>query len=378
MIGTVDPLLALALGLLAGCGVGFLTGFVVTRRPTGAEPEAEPHPDITELLDLLDSAVVWVGQHDEVLGASRRAVSLGLVRGSRVVHTHLLERIRTARREQARTRVNLSLQRGLALAVELEADVVPVVAEQVLVVAADNTSEERTSLAVRDFVANISHELKTPIGAVSLLSEAIANNPDDPDMVERFSGSIGKETTRLNELVSQLIALSRLQSEDPMLDSEPVMVSEVVNEAVDRCRPLAAERRVVLAVAETPGLRVLGDTEQLVTALANLVQNAIVYSDVKAKVTVSTRLAERSDEPIVEMSVTDNGLGIADEDQPRVFERFYRADYARSRETGGTGLGLPIVRHVAQAHGGDVVLWSRPGHGSTFTIQIPALQEGAP
>lgn len=373
MINFVDPMLAAALGLVAGLAIGLLVGLLrPPSRGVVVPPADEPvPPDVSQLIPLLDAAVLWVGRHDEVFDASPRAVSLGLARGSRVAHAPLLEGLREVRRLQTAERINLSLQRGLGIAVELDADIVPVEAEQILVVATDHTTEERINLAVRDFVANISHELKTPIGAVSLLAEAVTDGADDPEMVVRFAGRIGKETQRLNDLVSQLIALSRLQSEDPMLKSGRVQVSEVVNEAVDRCRPLAESRDVVLAIAETPDLTVLGDAEQLVTALLNLVQNAIVYSADKARVTVSTRCGTRDGVPVVEVAVTDNGSGISEDDQERVFERFYRADYARSRDNGGTGLGLPIVRHVAQAHGGDVALWSRPGQGSTFTIHIP-------
>ncbi len=379
MIMPVDPLLAAALGLFAGVAIGLVIRQLATKtvRTPGPESDEVPSPDIRELIGLLDAAVLWVGEHDEVLAASPRAVTLGLSRGNRIVHAPLLDHVRVVRRQQAEAQVGLTLHRGLGIAVELEARAVPVEGEQVLVVASDHTTQERTNLAVRDFVANISHELKTPIGAVALLAEAIADDPHDADMVARFSGRITKESARLNELVSQLITLSRLQSEDPMLKSTPIMVSDIVNEAVDRCRPLAEDRDVTLAVAETGDLAVLGDAEQLVTALANLVQNAIVYSADKARVTVSTRLGEHDGQQAVEIAVTDNGIGIAEDDQDRVFERFYRADYSRSRDNGGTGLGLPIVRHVAQAHGGDVSLWSRPGQGSTFTIRIPELQEGS-
>lgn len=158
-----------------------------------------------------------------------------------------------------------------------------------------------------------------------------------------------------------------------MLEHHVVDLSEVIDEAVSRSRERAAQREVSVIVARTTEVRVLGDRWQLADAVANLVQNAISYSDERARVTISLAL----DGDVAEVKVSDNGIGIRPEDQDRIFERFFRVDYGRSRESGGTGLGLSIVRHIAVSHGGDIRVWSRPGQGSTFTLSLPAYL-GAP
>lgn len=346
---------------------------LILRSRAAAEADAHPTPPgLDDLVGLLDAPVVWVGEYDEILAASPRALSLGIVRGNRVTSVPLLTAIREARMSGEASDVQIGLNRGLGLSVELVVHVEPNSDQSVFIVAADKANEERVNVAAQDFVANTSHELKTPVGAIALLAEALSENPDDPETVAKFSGSILRETRRLTELAAQLIALSRLQSADPMLSARDMPVTELVDGVVDRLRPLADQREVAVAVAGDRDLIVHGDAEQLVTALSNLVHNAIVYSAPKARVTVSTRSALRDGLDVVELAVTDTGIGIAEEDQDRVFERFYRVDYARSRESGGTGLGLPIVRHVAQAHGGDVAVWSQLGRGSTFTITIPS------
>lgn len=265
-----------------------------------------------------------------------------------------------------------------AHSVELEARIAPFDDERVLVLADDESSQRRVDAVRRDFVANISHELKTPIGAVSVLAEAVEAARDDPDAVRRFATKLQIETARLAELINQIIDLSRLQSEDPMLASEVIDVNEVVADAVSRSKELATQREVSLILARTSEAFVLGDRWQLTDAVANLVQNAINYSDERARVTISVALTERAGDQNVEIKVSDNGIGIKAEEQERIFERFYRVDYGRSRSTGGTGLGLSIVRHIAIAHGGSVRVWSRPGQGSTFTISLPTYLGPAP
>jgi two-component system sensor histidine kinase SenX3 len=220
----------------------------------------------------------------------------------------------------------------------------------------------------RDFVANVSHELKTPVGAVGLLAEAVLDSKDDPETVERFAAKILRESTRLGALVTELIALSRLTGADPLPDLEHVEVDDVVTEALGRARLSAENAGIEITVDEPSGLEVDGDRTLLVTALSNLVENAIAYSPPDAPVSVS----RRREGGWVEIAVTDRGIGIAPEHQVRVFERFFRVDPARSRATGGTGLGLAIVKHVLANHGGEVRLWSRPGTGSTFTMRLPA------
>jgi two-component system sensor histidine kinase SenX3 len=183
---------------------------------------------------------------------------------------------------------------------------------------------------------------------------------------------MGIESARLTDLVSQIIELSRLQSDNPLVDPEIVDIDGVLVDAVDRRRMDAERNRITLTVAGISGTRVFGSARQLEVAVGNLVENAIAYSDPGARVVVAAHVQARSDDDYVEITVSDNGIGIPAAEVDRIFERFYRVDYARSRANGGTGLGLAIVKHIAAIHGGDVAVWSQVGQGSTFTIRIPA------
>jgi two-component system sensor histidine kinase SenX3 len=237
----------------------------------------------------------------------------------------------------------------------------------VLVLVDDRTEARRVEEIRRDFVANVSHELKTPIGALQLLAEAVTDAADDPDAVRHFAKQMERESVRLTALVQEIIDLSRLQVADALHPPEPVEVDGVVTEAVDRVRLAAQRKRIDVAVFGDEGAVVYGDRSLLVTAVRNLVENAIAYSPDATRVTVFVRRAGG----LVEVAVSDQGLGIPAAEQERIFERFYRVDPARSRATGGTGLGLSIVKHVAANHGGDVTLWSVEGQGSTFTLRLP-------
>ncbi len=371
-------MLAAALGLVVGVVVGLLVARRSGReRAEVLEPFDAPEPvvpqGVSELLAILPSSGVVVGPHDEVLEATTTARNLGLARGSRVALLELLELVRAVRRDRMIRTVELQVSRGpRAASTYLTARVAPLEGGQVLILADDQTSARRIEQTRRDFVANVSHELKTPIGAISLLAEAVEDAADDPVAVRRFAGRMGVESARLIDLVAQIIELSRLQADDPLADPEEVDVDDVLSEAVDRCRVDAEGHGVSLAVAGTHGTRVLGSARQLSVAVGNLVENAVVYSDPGARVVVAAHVQAMSDDDYVEITVSDNGIGIAADEQGRIFERFYRVDYARSRANGGTGLGLAIVKHIAATHGGDVSVWSRPGAGSTFTIKIPA------
>jgi two-component system sensor histidine kinase SenX3 len=212
-----------------------------------------------------------------------------------------------------------------------------------------------------------------------LLAEAVEDAADDPAAVRKFAGRMGIESARLTDLVGQIIELSRLQADDPLADPEIVDIDDVLVDAVERRRMDAERHRITLTVAGTAGTRVLGSARQLGVAVGNLVENAMVYSDPGARVAVATHVQSRSDDDYVEITVSDNGIGIPAAELDRIFERFYRVDYARSRANGGTGLGLAIVKHIAAIHGGDVTVWSQVGQGSTFTIRIPAhLHQVAP
>ncbi len=255
---------------------------------------------------------------------------------------------------------------------ELTVRVAPLGRQVVLVVADDRSAEVRVESTKRDLVANISHELKTPVGALRVLAEAMEQAAEDPVAVKHFAGRMNQEAERLGDLVGQIITLSRLQSDDPMLRAQLVDMNDVVREVVANTQVMSEARRVSLSAALGEGVFVVGEREQLVSAITNLVQNGIAYSNEKGRVAVSTKRMTDQDDEFVEVVVADNGIGIKPDDLDRVFERFYRADYARNRATGGTGLGLSIVKHIVAAHGGTVDVWSKVGQGSTFTVRLPA------
>jgi two-component system sensor histidine kinase SenX3 len=252
-------------------------------------------------------------------------------------------------------------------AMHLVARAAPMGVRHVLLLAEDRSDAVRLEAVRRDFVANVSHELKTPIGAVGLLAEALQTAADDPEQVRRFAERLSTEAMRLGLITREIIDFSRLQAVDPLHEPTRVGVDAVLATAIDQNQVLAEARGVELVLAKRTRLEVLGDEGLLTTAVHNLVANAVQYSPAHSRVGVGARARNGA----VEIAVTDQGVGIAPEDVERVFERFYRGDPARSRQTGGTGLGLSIVKHVAQNHGGDVSVWSRLGHGSTFTIRLP-------
>jgi two-component system, OmpR family, sensor histidine kinase SenX3 len=242
-----------------------------------------------------------------------------------------------------------------------------------LVLVDDITEAERLDHARRDFVANVSHELKTPIGALALLAEAVHEAQEDPDAVERFTTRMLGEARRLTSLLNDLMDLSRLEGVEPLQPMGPVEVDEVVAQACDDARSLAQDKDISFLRGGVSGLQVEGVPAQLATALRNLIVNAVNYSPPSTKVAVTTGMADG----MVTIAVTDQGMGIPPVELDRIFERFYRVDPARSRDTGGTGLGLAIVKHVCANHGGDCDVWSKVGEGSTFTIRLPALSEKA-
>jgi two-component system sensor histidine kinase SenX3 len=248
----------------------------------------------------------------------------------------------------------------------------------------DITDARRLEAVRRDFVAHVSHELKTPVGALSLLAETLFAAAGDPDAVVHFAGQVRREAARLGALIADLIELSRLQGAEPLRNPGPVAVRALLGEVLDRARVAAGTAGIALVGADPGDAAVLGSARQLVTAIGNLVDNAIAYSAPGTKVALGVRTdsdpGARSDGaligrpiagPWVEISVSDQGVGIAEPDLERIFERFYRVDQARSRATGGTGLGLSIVKHIVANHAGAVAVWSVEGAGSTFSLRLP-------
>ena len=379
-IGFMDASTAAVLGGVIGAILGAVTvlAFRLSERDLGRTAPPSPEPQavpagVAAVLSVLRSSALVVGPDDEVLKASAPAHAMGLVKGGRVDVAELLTLVHAVRRDGQIREQDLIFERGRG-ALHVAARVAPLGARLVLVLLEDQTRERRVEAIRRDFVANVSHELKTPVGALNLLAEAVAEASDDPEAVQRFSRRMRTESERLSRLVAQIIELSRLQGDDPLDEAEQVPVDELVERAIDRVRVDAADKDVKVSVAGNQGLAVLGNPDQLAVALGNLVENAVVYSPADTSVTVSTRSAGDR----VEITVTDRGVGIPADDLDRIFERFYRVDPARARSTGGTGLGLSIVKHVAATHGGEVRVWSVQGEGSSFTLILPAaLQPSA-
>ncbi|WP_372444402.1 ATP-binding protein [Micromonospora qiuiae] len=339
-------------------------------------------------IDSLRAGVVVLDAEDVPVLVNPAARAMGLLRtggrpGSIIAHPLVRTLAGQVRRTGVRREIQLDLPRGRdsigenPLGVHLRA--MGLGSGFIAVEAVDVTEAHRLARVRRDFVANVSHELKTPIGALQLLAEALldATGPTDEERPElsgdlvaarRFAERIQHESTRLGRLVQELLELTRLQGAEPQPAPEPVAVDWVISEVVDRTRTAAAARRIDVTVEAERGLTVYGSDSQLATAVANLVENAINYSGVETTVRVTARSAEEH----VEIAVTDQGIGIAPGEVDRIFERFYRADQARSRATGGTGLGLAIVKHIASNHGGRVDVTSTLGGGSTFTLRLPA------
>jgi two-component system sensor histidine kinase SenX3 len=276
--------------------------------------------------------------------------------------------VRSTRAAQRPESETLRLRRGVELR-SVAARASTITARLTLIVLRDITERERVEEMRRDFVANTSHELKTPVGAVTLLAEAIESAADDPDQVRHFAGRLGAEASRLGQLTSRIMNLSRLQAADDLTELRTVSVDEVLTAAIESQGVAADAAQISVIRGGARGAYVRGDVQVLTEAMANLIANAIAYSPPGSPVGVGVKLVG----DVVEIAVTDRGIGIPEGEQARVFERFYRADQARSRRTGGTGLGLSIVKHAVQRHGGDVELWSRPGRGSTFTVRLTSV-----
>ncbi|WZH35649.1 MAG: ATP-binding protein [Microbacterium enclense] len=363
-------LLALLVGLLLGGGiVALVVGALRARHRSLAQTTVDLPEGVEAMLGAMDDPAFVCDMSSTVLALSSTAGVFGLVAGEVIASDELRRVARASRDTGVAVSENLRLRRGAAPAEPrlVAVRATPISPRLVLLVLRDITERERVEEMRRDFVANTSHELKTPVGAVSLLAEAIESASDDPEQVRYFSTRLQAEVTRLAGLVNRILSLSRLQASDELRDVRDVSIDEVVTSAVEAYAIAADSAQVTVVRGGTKGLWVRGEPQILTEALGNLVANAIAYSPSGSKVGVGVKL----DDTVVEIAVTDRGIGIPEADQHRVFERFYRADQARSRRTGGTGLGLSIVKHAVQRHGGEVRLWSRPDRGSTFTIRLP-------
>jgi len=342
------------------------------RRQEGENLEApEVLPQVLlKTLQSLESESLIIIPGEQILFQSPGIINFAIVKEERITSEDLMALIRVARRTNETHRSRIEIARGPIGAGkrEFEVSVSPLNDEgMVLVLISDQSEARRIDAVRRDFVANVSHELKTPIGALGLLSEAILGAKDQPDAVVKFASRMQIEAKRLTDLVQEIIDLSRLQSSDPLQKAFDVEASDVVMEAVAQAALSAESRKITVEIGEIEDAAVIGDRDQLIMAVLNLVENAINYSPENTKVSVVVKVKEE----LLEISVTDQGIGIAEGELARVFERFYRVDPARSRMTGGTGLGLSIVKHVALNHGGDIKVWSKEGVGSTFTLQLP-------
>lgn len=331
-------------------------------------------PGIVDLLEVVDAEYLLLAPGEIVIRASDASTTLGLVREEKLVSDEILTIVRACRRSQIAQEATIELPRGpIGEGMhDLLVRVAPIGVDGLIAVLIFDDSEFRRLDAVRrDFVANISHELKTPIGALSILSEAVFEASDDPEAITRFASRMQTETKRLSDLVQEIINLSRIQDEDPLKNATSILLSDLILQAIDESRLSAESREIKVEFIKNTEVTVLGDESLLEMAISNLIENAINYSANKTNVVVSLN---RSDE-LAEIKIKDQGIGISVENIERIFERFYRVDPARSRATGGTGLGLSIVKHIITNHGGDISVWSEEGEGSTFTMRLPEFKE---
>lgn len=333
------------------------------------DPRALPEM-LLETLNLLDGDSMILAPGEVPIFTTPGIELLGILKDDRIQSSELLATIRVVRRTHSQQVGEIDFPRGPIGEGkhELTVKVLPLTKDDlVLVLVSDESEAQRVHDVRRDFVANISHELKTPVGALSLLSEAVLGAKDDPESVIKFARRMQSEAKRLTDLVQEIINLSRVQDSDPLQLAQEVGIEYLIREAIDQCQISADNRSITVTYSESTPAVVLGDRDQLIMAIHNLIENAINYSPEGTKVSISTNI----ENGIINISVTDQGIGISESEQERIFERFYRVDPARSRQTGGTGLGLSIVKHVASKHGGEVTLWSVENIGSTFSLRLP-------
>ena len=368
----MEIVLGLLLGLLIG---GALTYLWMKKSSIGESSNLIPDSSKDLLLKLIQSLpdiVIWVDRENKIKYASDVALSLNIARDEKIQIPELENLISAAREIDDPIVKKVKAKRPLGITkLNLDSWITRLERGEVLLWAQNNSVISRVEDVRRDFVANISHELKTPVGALSLLSEAIEEAGKDSEAIQKFAKRIGPETKRLTNVIRDIIDLSQVQSDDPLASANAVEIDKVINDAIDAVQLLADLHSIEIIQVNAPEVKIVGDEYQLVMAIRNLLSNAITFSPVNSRITVGANLKDG----VVEITVSDQGIGISLENQSRIFERFYRVDPARSRTTGGTGLGLAIVKHVCENHGGEVSLWSVQGQGSTFTLKFPQMEE---
>ena len=336
-------------------------------KATDDEPLTEA---ASRLISVLATAGMVVDDSLAVLRATNSAIALGLVSGRVIRSSEIRALVRATQETETTNSVDFELTLSEGGDVRyLRARAVTIGAGIVLVLVEDNTEARDFESIRRDFIANVTHEIKTPIGAIVLLSEAMEGALDDPTRMHKFADSLRRETGRLSTLITEIIQLSRVETSNILAKAKPANVGVVVREALERTLVIADAKDIVVNAKYPNDVFVMGDGELLTVAVKNLVENAIQYSDRKQSVGIGVTTRNGH----VDIIVTDQGVGIPADEQSRVFERFYRVDESRDRTTGGTGLGLSLVKHIALSHRGEVTLFSRPGVGSTFTMRLPRL-----
>ena len=342
----------------------------VRKREADAPQEFRTLPDpLREFLQYIDAESIILDGSGRVVHTSPGIPTFNIIRDESLVNRDLMNMVRAVERSDAAQEANLELRRGPIGAGmhDVFVRVAPLGESLTAILIFDDSEMRRLDAIRRDFVANISHELKTPIGALSILSEAVLGAADDPEAITRFATRMQTEAKRLSDLVQEIIDLSRLQDNDPLRNGESFSVTDVVKDAIDLSRLATEAKKITILFKAESTPYIVGDKKQIIMAVGNLVENAVNYSPEGTRISVVVK----SVDGICEISVSDQGIGIPEKDLERIFERFYRVDAARSRVTGGTGLGLSIVKHIAINHGGEVSVWSVEGAGSTFTIRLP-------
>ena len=329
---------------------------------------AAPSTPLLPVLDVLPLAVVLLDRDGEPTGLNRMAQLWGVVREGKISSPRVRRLIRSAAvdgepveedghlsalpgqewRRPVRIRID-AVGTGLVLSLE------------------DRSAAESVDAVRRDFMAGLAHELKTPVGALLLLSEAALAANDDAEMREQLTRRMQSEANRLALMVRDVLELARVQGREEALHAHCIEIGAVVDEAIAGARPGAREKDVAIHSAIGAATQVCGNGAQLTDAVRRLLDNAIAVSEAGSQIDVELRRHHG----LVDVRVSDRGPGVPATARERVFERFYRVDAARSRRTGGSGIGLAVVKHVAERHGGSAFVRGRPRGGATFVLRLP-------